>query len=45
MTKQVDLNSIENYIRNKTYPEKIKDKGQKANFRNSCKYFSIVDGY
>ena len=45
MTKHVDLNSIENYIRNKTYPEKIKGKGQKANFRKSCKYFSIVDGH
>ena len=45
MTKHVDLNSIENYIRNKTYPEKIKDKRQKANFRKSCKYFSIVDGH
>ena len=44
-TKHVDLNAIENYIRNKTYPEKIKDKGQKANFRKSCKYFSIVDGH
>ena len=45
MTKHVDLNSIENYIRNKTHPEKIKDKGQKAIFRKSCKYFSIVDGH
>ena len=41
----MDLNSIEKYIRNKTYPEKIKDKGLKANFRKSCKYFSIVDGH
>ena len=45
MTKHVDLNSIENYIRNKTYPEKIKDKGLKSNFRKSCKYFSIADGH
>ena len=45
MTKHVDLNSTENYIRNKTYPEKIKGKGQKSNFRKSCKYFSIVDGH
>ena len=43
MTKHVDLNSIENYIRNKTYPGKIK--GQKANFGKSCKYFSIADGH
>ena len=45
MTKHVDWNSIEDYIRNKTYPEKIKDKGHKANFRKSCKYFSIVNGH
>ena len=45
MTKHVDLNSIENYIRSKTYPEKIKYKGQKANFRKSCKYLSIADGH
>ena len=45
MTKHVDLNSSENYIRSKTYPEKIKDKGQKANFRKLCKYFSIADGH
>ena len=35
MRKHVDLNSIENYIRNKTYPEKIKYQGQKANFRKT----------
>ena len=43
-TGHVDLNSIENYIRNKTYPEKLKDKGRKANFRKACKKFTIANG-
>ena len=44
-TGHMDLNSIENYIRNKTYPEKLKDKGRKANFRKACKKFTIADGH
>ena len=44
-TGHVDLNSIESYIRNKTYPEKLKDKGRKANFRKACKKFTIADGH
>ena len=40
----VDLNLIENYIRNKTYPEKLKDKGRKAKFRRACKNFTVSDG-
>ena len=44
-TGHVDLNSIENYIRNKTYPEKLKDKGRKANFRKACKKFTIAYGH
>ena len=44
-TGHVDLNSIENYIRNKTYPEKLKGKGRKANFRKACKKFTIADGH
>ena len=44
-TEHVDLNSIENYIRNKTYPEQLKDKGRKANFRKACKKFTIADGH
>ena len=41
----VDLISIENYIRNKTHPEKLKDKGRKANFRKAYKNFTIADGH
>ena len=44
-TGHVDLNSIENYIRNKTYPQKLKDKGRKANFRKACKKFTFADGH
>ena len=44
-TGHVDLNSIESYIRNKTYPEKLKDKGHKASFRKACKKFTIADGH
>ena len=44
-TGHVDLNSIEDYIRNKTYPEKLKDKGRNANFRKACKKFTIADGH
>ena len=44
-TGHVDLSSIENYIRNKTYPEKLKDKGRKANFRKACKKFTITDSH
>ena len=40
----VDLNSIENYVSDKTYPEKLKDKGRKANFRKACKNLTIADG-
>ena len=42
-TGHVDLNSTENYIRNKTYPEKLKDKGRKANFRKACKKITLAD--
>ena len=43
-TGHVDLNSIENYIRYKTDPEKLKDKGRKVNFRKACKKFTTADG-
>ena len=44
-TGHVDLNSIENYIRNKTCPKKLKNKERKANFRKACKKFTITDGH
>ena len=44
-TGHVDLNLTENYIRNKAYPEKLKDKGHKANFTKACKKFTIADGH
>ena len=44
--KHVDLIKIENFVRSKYYPEDVsKDLGKWANFRKSCKNFTIVDGY
>ena len=44
--KHVDLRKIENFVKSKCYPGDIsKDKGNKANFRKSCKNFKIVDGH
>ena len=41
----VNLKVVEEFVRRKTYPKEIaKDKGKKANFRRSCKSFSIKDG-
>ena len=46
MAKNVDLNTIEEFVRNKIYPQNIaKDKGKKSNFRKACKKFNIVDGH
>jgi len=45
MAKHVNLKAVEEFVRNKNYPESIaKDKGKKSNFRKACKHFSIVDG-
>ena len=44
MAHHVDLKAIENYIRTKQYPEEIRDKGQKANFRRATKNFSLQNG-
>ena len=44
MAHHVDLKAIENYIRTKQYPEEIRDKGQKANFRRATKKFSLQNG-
>ena len=44
--KHVDLRKIENFVRNKFYPEEMpKVKGKKDNFRKSCKTFKIFDGH
>ena len=42
--ENVDWRKIENFVRNKCYPEDIsKNEGKKANFRKFCKNFKIVD--
>ena len=45
MSKHVDLKSIENYVRNNKYPDLMKEKGLKRNFRKACVHFSLVDGH
>ena len=40
----VDFGDIERYLRENIYPDGIKDKGKKANFRKACKSFSIING-
>ena len=41
----VNLKVVEEFLRRKIYPKEIaKDKGKKANFRRSCKNFSIKVG-
>lgn len=44
-SKHVNLNDAENYIRNGKYPNEVKEKGAKRNFRKSCKHFTIVEGH
>ena len=40
----VNLKVVEEFLRRKIYPKEIaKDKGKKANFRRTCKNFSIKD--
>ena len=42
--KHVDFRQIENFVRNKCYPEDtLKDKEKKTNFRKSCENFKMVD--
>ena len=38
------LDDIYNYIINKRYPDEMKDKGQKANFRRAVKAFFVKNG-
>ena len=41
----VNLKVVEEFFIIKIYPKEMaKDKGKKANFRRTCKYFSIKDG-
>ena len=41
----VNLKAVEEFLRRKIYSKEIaKDKGKKANFRRTCKNFSIKDG-
>lgn len=35
---------IYNYISSKRYPDNMKDKGQKANFRRAAKAFVVING-
>ena len=45
MATNVDLKAVEEFLRKNTYPKGIfKDKGEKSNFRKTCKNFSIVNG-
>ena len=45
MTTHVDLKTVEEFLRNKTYPKGIlKGKGKKSNFRKAYKNFSIING-
>ena len=41
----VNFKVVEEFLRRKIYPKEIaKDRGKKANFRRTCKNFSIKDG-
>ena len=41
----VDLNSIDNYVRNQVYPVEVRgSKGDKANFRRACRRFGSKNG-
>ena len=39
-----DLKEIENYYRTKTFPKRLAEKEEKANFRQTAKRFSIKNG-
>ena len=44
MAHHVDFDAISTYLREKTFPCEVGDKGKKANFRKACKEFSLVNG-
>ena len=44
MDRHVNFGDIAKYLREKIFPNNVKDKGKKSNFRKACKEFSIVNG-
>ena len=40
----VSFANVEHYVRNGVYPERVKTKGEKANFRRACRKFSVASG-
>ena len=44
MPQHVDFDAIEKYLREKTFPCEVGDKGKKSNVRKACNEFSIEDG-
>ena len=40
----VPLENIERYLREETYPDTVKTKGEKTNFRRASKKFEILNG-
>ena len=43
MYENVNFHAIRTYLNEKKFPEDIKEKGKKANFKRQCKNFDIVD--
>ena len=44
--KYIELRKIENFVRSKYYPEIMsKVNGKRANFRQPCQSFKIIDRY
>ena len=43
--KQVDLQSVARFVRNKEYQSTIKDKGDKVDSRRACRKFSDSNGH
>lgn len=40
----VDLNNVLNYLKSSVYPENVRTKSAKSNFRKQCKTFKVVNG-
>ena len=40
----IDSTLVENYLRQQKFPDGISTKGDKANFRRTCKTFSVANG-
>ena len=43
MYEKVNFHAIRTYLTENKFPEDVKEKGKKANFKRQCKKFSIVD--